>query len=61
MKRIELTGTQGLEYFANQFFNLPVKEQDVWTKSKLGVSARTFRRWCEKHQIKVNVVKTITL
>lgn len=53
--KTQMTGTDGLKYFANQFFNMPVKEQDNWTREKLGVSARTFRRWCIKHGIKKQV------
>ncbi|WP_205955086.1 hypothetical protein [Pantoea stewartii] len=53
------TGTEGLEYYANIFFNLPVKEQNKWTETKFGVSSRTFRRWCDKHDI--NITKTVKL
>lgn len=49
----KLTGTQGLEHLANIFFNMPVKQQDEWTQLKLGVSSRTFRRWCERYNIKI--------
>lgn len=49
----QFTGTEGLEYYANIFFNMPTKEQDEWTTTKFGISARTFRRWCDKHEVRI--------
>ncbi|HID9606249.1 TPA: hypothetical protein ACXI2S_001015 [Enterobacter hormaechei] len=56
---MKLSGTEGLQCLANIFFNLPVKEQNDWARKELGVTSRTFRRWCDKYDIKIT--KTINL
>lgn len=47
---------QGLIRLANEFFNMPVSDQDAWTKKEVGVSAITFRRWIAAANITKQVV-----
>lgn len=42
---------ENLEYYAKQFFSLPVTEQENWSNKTLNVSSRTFRRWCKAAEI----------
>ncbi|HGD3309848.1 TPA: hypothetical protein ACI4BV_000141 [Enterobacter hormaechei] len=56
MQRRKFEDLDGLKYLADIFFNLTVKEQELWAPEKLGVTARTFRNWCKYYKIETKKV-----